>query len=72
MQLTVYICSYIVLDASVNSFGKCHHHVILSSSLANSSSNECTSLLMSQKSADQTGEGEQTVPKLLVSVELMT
>ena len=48
----------------------------LTSSLANSteqSRTECTtSLFMSQKSADQTGEGEQTVPKLLVSVELMT
>lgn len=31
-----------------------------------------TSLFMSQKSADQTSEEEQTVPKLLVSVELMT
>ena len=39
--------------------------------LANRSSNECTSLLLPQKSADQTGEGEQTVPKLLVSAKLM-
>ena len=69
MLATVHILQLVVC-ASVNSFEKCHHHIVLS--FHHHLQTVAVMNVLPQKSVDQSGEGEQTVPKLLVSAELMT